>query len=124
MLNTERIFANQNHIRFESVPKSKKNPRVDYNREALLRAMQDLSHSALKLYLYIGLFQHEDGGIYLSKQDTLRCVGMSEKSYFSAKKELKEKGYIYHDPKSDDKNFIVFSEMTANLDNCGTEIED
>ena len=111
MFNKERIFANQNHVRFESIPKSKKNPRSDYNRAALMQAMRDLSHSALKIYLYLGGFRHTDGGIYLSKQDVLSSTGLSEHSYFSAKKELKEKGYIYQDPNTEDTDWLVFSEV-------------
>jgi hypothetical protein len=37
-------------------------------------------------------------------------MSLSEKSYFSAMKELKEKGYIYQDDNGSDKDFIIFSE--------------
>ena len=110
---SERRYANQNHIEFVNKPKSKKLPRNDYNRAALMQAMQNLS--ALKIYLYLGGFRHTDGGIYLSKQDVLSSTGLSEHSYFSAKKELKEKGYIYQDPNTEGTDWLVFSEAPKNV---------
>ena len=93
----KKLYINQKHISFQNIPRNKNNPYNSYNRCALQSAMNNLSHSALKLYLYFGNYKDMPTGIYLSKQDALNATGLSEKSYFSAFKELKEKGYIIKD---------------------------
>lgn len=110
MGNNERRYANQKHVRFETIPESKNNSRVKFNRMALGQAVRSLSHSALKLYLYLEGFQNAEDGIYLSKQDAMKTVSVSEKSYFSAIKELREKGYLVHAVNSEDKDAYVFHE--------------
>ena len=106
----KKLYTNQKHIAFQSMPRNKNNPYNTYNQSALQEATRNLSHSALKLYLYFGNFRDLPLGIYLSKQDAINTMSLSEKSYFSAMKELKEKGYIYQDDNATDKDFIVFSE--------------
>lgn len=49
-------------------------------------------------------------GIYLSKQDAINTTNISEKSYFSALKELKEKGYLVQDNIWNDEDYYVFYE--------------
>lgn len=103
----KKLYTNQKHISFQNVPRNKNNPYNTYNQSALEQAARNLSHSALKLYLYFGKFRDLDG-IYLSKQDVLHTVGLSEKSYFSAFKELKEKGYFIEDEWSSNDNYILY----------------
>lgn len=93
----KKLYNNQKHVSFENVLRNKNNPYNTYSRTALKDAMCNLSHSALKLYLYLGNYRDMENGIYLSKQDALHSTNLSEKSYFSALKELKEKGYIAKD---------------------------
>ena len=93
----KKLYANQRHVSYQNMPRNINNQYNTYNRSALKTAMNDLSHSALKLYLYFGNYRDIEGGIYLSKQDALHSTGLSEKSYFSALKELKEKEYIIQD---------------------------
>lgn len=107
----KKLYTNQKHISFQTVPRNQNNPYNTYNQESLKSAMHDLSHSALKLYLYFGYFSSLPSGIYLSKQDAMKTVDISEKSYFSAMKELKEKGYIIQDESTQDKDFWVYYEQ-------------
>lgn len=107
----KKLYANQKHLSFQSAPRNTNNPYNTYNRSSLQDAMHNLSYSALKLYLYLGNFRDLQQGIYLSKQDALNTAGISEKSYFSAMKELKEKGYIIQDENSTDKDFLIFYEQ-------------
>ena len=67
----KKLYNNQKHVSFQNVPRNKNNPYNTYNRLSLQAAMQNLSHSALKLYLYFGNYRDIDGGLYLSKQDAL-----------------------------------------------------
>ena len=106
----KKLYTNQKHVAFQNIPRNKNNPYNTYSHSALQEATRSLSHSALKLYLYFGNFRDLPLGIYLSKQDVLKTINISEKSYFSAMKELKEKGYIYKDENSTDQDFIIFSE--------------
>lgn len=103
----KKLYNNQKHVSFENVLRNKNNPYNSYNRTALKDAICNLSHSALKLYLYLGNFRDMENGIYLSKQDALHSTNLSEKSYFSAIKELKEKGYIVKD-EWDNDNYIFY----------------
>ena len=109
----KKLYINQKHIFFQNVPRNKNNPYNSYCRSALQEAMCNLSHSALKLYLYFGNFKDMPAGIYLSKQDALNNTNLSEKSYFSAIKELKEKGYLIQDetPKSTDSYIFYESPL-------------
>lgn len=106
----KKLYVNQKHISFNTVPRNKNNQYNTYNQDALQEAMHTLSHSALKLYLYFGYFNTLPSGIYLSKQNVINTVDISEKSYFSAMKELKEKGYIIQDETTTDKDYLVFCE--------------
>ena len=106
----KKLYANQNLITFQSTPRNQNNPFGIYNKEALFSATNNLSSCALKLYVYLGSFQEMNGGLYLSKQDVLHKMSMSEKSYFSAKKELKEKGYLIRDESSIQKGAYIFIE--------------
>ena len=110
MKNNERRYVNQKHVRVEPARGSKSSSCVNYNREALGEAMRALTHGALKLYLYLGEFRNEKAGFYLSKQDAIRRVGMTEKTYFNALKELKECGYLQPEPNSLDPHAYVFYE--------------
>ncbi len=103
----KKLYNNQKYVSFENVLRNKNNPYNSYNRTALKDAMCNLSHSALKLYLYLGNYRDMENGIYLSKQDALHSTNLSEKSYFSALKELKEKGYIAKD-EWDNDNYIFY----------------
>ena len=103
----KKLYNNQKHVSFENVLRNKNNPYNTYNRSSLKDAMCNLSHSALKLYLYLGNYRDMENGIYLSKQDALHSTNLSEKSYFSALKELKEKGYIAKD-EWDNDNYIFY----------------
>jgi hypothetical protein len=104
----KKLYANQKHISYQSVPRNKNNPYNTYNRSALQTAMHELSNSAFKLYVYFGNYRDIDGGIYLSKQDALHCTNLSERSYFDAVKELKEKGYLLKDEWSLDDDYIFY----------------
>ena len=110
MMNNERRYVNQKHVRVEPAHGSKRSLCVNYNREALEAAMCALTHGALKLYLYLGEFRNEEAGFYLSKQDAIRRVGITEKTYFNALKELKESGYLLPEPNSPDPHAYVFYE--------------
>jgi hypothetical protein len=106
----KKLYINQKHVSFQNVPRNKNNLYNTYNRPALQAAMSILSHSALKLYLYFGNYKDMPNGIYLSKQDALHSTGLSEKSYFSAFKELKEKGYMVKDQNKDTDDHYIFYE--------------
>lgn len=107
----KKLYTNQKHISFQTVPRNQNNPYNEYNRSGLQHAICTLSHSALKIYLYFGNFSNLQTGIYLSKQDVMNTTNMSEKSYFTAMKELKEKGFLIQDESSSDKDFYVLYEM-------------
>ena len=107
----KKLYNNQKHVSFQVVPRNQNNPYNTYSQGALKNAMHNLSHSALKLYLYFGYFSGLPSGIYLSKQDAINKTNMSEKSYFSAIKELKEKGYLVQDETTKDQDFVVFYEQ-------------
>ena len=111
----KKLYINQKHVSFQNVPRNKNNLYNTYNRPALQAAMSILSHSALKLYLYFGNYKDMPNGIYLSKQDALHSTGLSEKSYFSAFKELKEKGYIIHDIFAKDDDSYIFYESPPGM---------
>lgn len=106
----KKLYTNQKHVSFQNVPRNANNPYNSYNRSALHQAMNTLSSSALKLYLYFGDYRDMQGGIYLSKQDALHSTNLSEKSYFSALKELKEKGYLLQDEWSSDDAYIFYED--------------
>lgn len=106
----KKLYTNQKHIYFNNAPRNKNNPYNSYNRSALKAAMCNLSNSALRLYLYLGNFRDMPAGIYLSKQDALNNTNISEKSYFSALKELKEKGYLIPDDINKSEDYYVFYE--------------
>ena len=110
MQKAKRIYANQNRIIFEPSPRNSNNPYGIYNKEALFTALNDLSLPAFKLYLYLGGFQDMGSPLYLSKQDTLNTMHLDERSYFAAKKELKEKGYLIQDTTSTSSKDYVFIE--------------
>ena len=110
MMYNERRYVNQKHVRVEPAQGRKSRSCVNYNREALEEAMRTLTHGALKLYLYLGEFRNEEAGFYLSKQDAIRRVGITEKTYFNALKELKESGYLLPEPNSPDPHAYVFYE--------------
>lgn len=110
MKKAQRIYPNQNRITFQSTPRNTNNPYGVYNKEALFTAIEELNPCAFKLYLYLGGFQESNPYIYLSKQDALNTTRMSEKSYFAAKKELKEHGYLIKDETSSEKHAYVFIE--------------
>lgn len=111
MAKPQRRFPNQNHITFEAVPKNNRNAYGVYDRKALFKAMDNLSRSAFKLYLYLGSYQGLKDGLYLSKQDALAVTKLDERSYFNAKKELKEKGYLIKNEYSNDKQAYIFIEF-------------
>lgn len=106
----KKLYTNQKHVSFQNMPRNKNNPYNEYNRSALKEAMCNLSHSALKLYLYLGNFRDMQSGIYLSKQDAIHNTNLSEKSYFSALKELKEKGYLTQDEWNTNKDYYILYE--------------
>lgn len=105
-----KLYTNQKHISFQNTPRNKNNPYNEYNRSGLQHAICTLSHSALKIYLYFGNFKNLSTGIYLSKQDVMHTINISEKSYFTAMKELKEKGYLIQDQNNPDKDFYIMYE--------------
>ena len=111
----KKLYTNQKHVSFHNVPKNKNNLYNTYNRDALKIAMLNLSHSALKLYLYFGNYKDMPTGIYLSKQDALHSTGLSEKSYFSAIKELKEKRYLIIDENAHDEDHYIFYESPLGM---------
>ena len=90
----QKLYINQKHVSFQNMPRNSNNPYNEYNRSALQKAMNNLSNSALKLYLYFGNFRNLPAGIYLSKQDAMKYTNLSERSYFNGIKELTEKGYL------------------------------
>ena len=90
----KKLYINQKHVFFQNTPRNKNNPYNSYNRQALQEAMCNLSHNALKLYLYFGNFKDMPAGIYLSKQDAMNSANLSERGYFYAMNELKDKRYI------------------------------
>lgn len=104
----KKLYSNQKHIFFHNIPRNKNNPYNSYNRSALQAAMCNLSHSALKLYLYFGNFKDMPSGIYLSKQDAINSTNLSEKSYFSAIKELKEKGYLIQENPNSPDSYLFY----------------
>lgn len=106
----KKLYVNQRHISFQNVPRNANNPYNTYNRLSLQKAISTLSHSALKLYLYFGNYRDMPEGIYLSKQDALNSTGLSEKSYFSAVKELKDKGYLIQDEWGSGSDYYVLYE--------------
>lgn len=106
----QKLYFNQNHISFESIERSKEHPYGIYNKQALFTASDILSKNALKLYIYLGSFQELKDGLYLSKKDALAKTHMTEKAYFNAKKELKEKGYLIKNQNSQDQDSYTFIE--------------
>lgn len=106
----KKLYSNQKHISFQNVPRNKNNLYNTYSRSALTTAMLNLSNSALRLYIYLGNYRDMPAGIYLSKQDALTNTNISEKSYFSALKELKEKGYLITDKTWGNEDCYVFYE--------------
>ena len=106
----KKLYTNQKHISFQIAPRNKNNPYNEYNRSGLLDAICTLSHSALKIYLYFGSFSNLQTGIYLSKQDVMHTTNMSEKSYFTAMKELKEKGFLIQDENNPGNDFYIMYE--------------
>lgn len=107
---SKKLYANQNLISFQSTPRNKNNPFGVYNKQALFKAASELSSCAFKLYIYLGSFQELQDNFYLSKQDVLNKMSISENSYFSAKKELKQKGYLIKDENTSQKGAYVFVE--------------
>ena len=105
-----KLFNNQNQIIFQSVPRNQNNKFGTFNKDALFNAMGTLSKNALKLYLYLGSFQELQEDFYLSKQDALSKAHMSEQAYFTAKRELKQKGYLVKNEFSADPNAYLFIE--------------
>lgn len=105
-----KLFTNQNHIIFQSVPRNQNNKFGIYNKDALFNALNTLSKNALKLYIYLGSFQEIQEDFYLSKQDAISKVHMSEQAYFAAKRELKQKGYLVKNDFSEDPNSYLFIE--------------
>ena len=104
----KKLYINQKHISYENVPRNKNNNYNTYNRSALKDAMHNLSNSAFKLYIYLGNYRDMENGIYLSKQDVLHFTNLSERSYFDAMKELKEKGYLIQDDWSSDDDYVFY----------------
>lgn len=106
----QKLYFNQNCISFNSIERSKNYPFGIYNKQSLFTATNTLSKNALKLYIYLGSFQEMKEGFYLSKKDVLSKMHMTEKSYFNAKKELKEKGYLIKNASSQDNDSYIFIE--------------
>ena len=104
----KKLYTNQKHISYQNVPRNKNNPYNTYNRSALKAAMLNLSNSALRLYIYLGNYRDMPDGIYISKQDALHNTNISEKSYFSALKELKDKGYLIPDEWGNEDCYIFY----------------
>ena len=106
-------YNNQKVLRFINIPKDKFHPYTLWNKDALSSALHDLSPTAFKVYVYIGMHKEmslENKKLILSKTHTMDSVNISESTYFNAIKELHQKGYIVSDPMSAHKDDYVFSE--------------
>ncbi len=83
------------------------------NIEAALTAARELTDRAYKLYSRMSL--HQDGHTYaLSPAEIFNSIGMSDKRYREAVKELIDKGYLVHHNKH--KNVLIFYEA-PHIDN-------
>lgn len=107
-------YPSQKMIRFINSPKDDKgNYYSKYNNKDLINAQRNLSASAFKLYIYLGMFkemQKSNTRFGLSKQEVVNSTGMSPRSYENAIRELKEKKYLVPDPTIEDKIYYVFIE--------------
>lgn len=79
-----------------------------YNVDATLSAAKELSDRAFKLYARMNL--HQDGHIYALSPVAIHAdIGMSDKRYREAVKELTDKGYLVQQEKH--KSLYVFYEF-------------
>lgn len=88
------LYNNQKTFRVNKV-KGRRNVndiRVDnIYKDDLLRATKELTHSGLKLYIYLLTNQEQYVGA-LSRKDVINKTGLSERSYTNAIRELEQKG--------------------------------
>ena len=98
---------NQKTIITKKTASGAKAPYGIFNLEATLKAAKTLTDRAFKLYVRMNL--HQNKHTYaLSPAEIFASVGMSDKRYREAVKELIEKGYIVHSDKY--KNVYIFYE--------------
>lgn len=91
----------------ELEPCDKKNPYATFNLDALVKATNNLSMSAFQMWLYLS----KNRGYYIPEltPQALEAWGMSRASFFRAKSELIEKGYLtagFNGP-----NSLIFSQV-------------
>ena len=76
-----------------------------YNVDATMSAAKELSDRAFKLYARLNL--HQDGHVYALSPIAIQAdIGMSDKRYREAVKELTDKGYLVQQEKH--KSLYVF----------------
>ncbi|MGN0629577.1 MAG: hypothetical protein ACI4IW_08130 [Oscillospiraceae bacterium] len=109
-----KAYTNQKLLRFVPVPKDAFHPYTLWNDDALEEALSDLSVTAFKVYIYLGMRKDMKERFALSRAHIVKTLSISEGSYHKAIKELQEKRYIVPDPSAiDDDNCYIFFEAKA-----------
>lgn len=87
-------YANQQLvIQGEQIPRDKDHPYCKINIAALDRAIGELSHAGLKLYLYLAK-NEPDYEFGMSPKALENKYGVSKSTYYRARDELIELGYL------------------------------
>lgn len=98
---------NQKNITIHKIRSNNKEYSV-VNLKANKNAIKDLSYSAYMLYMYFCI-NADLYSFWLSMKCVCNNTALTRSTYYSALKELEEKGYLY----AEDKTFLEFYEDTS-----------
>lgn len=104
MNNNFTSVPNQRNITIHKINSKPKQYSV-VNLKANKKAMKELSYSAYMLYMYFCI-NANDFSFWLSMKYVCKNTGFSRSTYYSAMRELQEKGYLY----PEEKTFLEFYE--------------
>lgn len=109
-----KAYNNQKLLRFLPAPKDALHPYSLWNNNALQDALSNLSVTAFKVYIYLGMYKEMKDSFALSRTHITKTLSISESSYHKAVKELQEKGYLIPDLEAkDNSNTYIFLEAKA-----------
>lgn len=106
-------YPNQHHITISLASANKNNLYSVTNIEAEFEAMKNLKDSGYKLWRYLSMNQ-DNYEFDLSLVDVMEKTGMKRSTYFNAKKELQEKGYLVEDENR--KNGFIFRQTLQEIE--------
>lgn len=103
-------MAKRTIIDFNSCDAGKGHPYFISNTEAMQNAMEDLSPSTFKVYVYFMTYKNMKTGFYFNIAAVTKKTKLSKNSVYTAMRDLKFKKYLTQNPELSEPNCMIFNE--------------